>query len=151
VNKGRSKIQRILTHHEIMATVLQAYKQSPTHTSKPRAVQDLKLEIECFAVPLTTIQNVCKCCTTSSTTRYCWWWAFRTFLTLNVKISQVSLYLYLKYEHSEYVFLFWDTVSLQELLTINTSNAINYRISSVEKTSCTFKVKPLIFLKPKLV
>jgi hypothetical protein len=45
----------------------------------------------------------------------CLWWTFWTFVTVNVKIAQFSLILYVNYEHSECVFfprhsvssLFW--------------------------------------------
>jgi hypothetical protein len=45
-----------------LATVLQAYTQSPTHTSKPYTLQDLRRETEiaCATAPLSTTENVCQ-------------------------------------------------------------------------------------------
>jgi hypothetical protein len=68
VNKDRSGRPGSSTHDESVATVLLAYIQSPTHTSIPPTLQDLRREIEiaCAAVPLPIIQNVCQsvalCC-----------------------------------------------------------------------------------------
>jgi hypothetical protein len=48
-------------------------------------------------------------CCTSSTMRRCWWWTFWAFVTLNTKIPQFCLYLYVNCEHSKCVY-FWDTL-----------------------------------------
>jgi hypothetical protein len=75
------------------------------------------IETACAAVPLATIQNVCQCCTSLSTMHCCLWWTFWTSVTLNVKISQFCLYLYVNYEHSNCVF--FGTPCIYTVWTLN--------------------------------